>query len=392
MMGKHNLGLCEKKKLLFDLSSVQPVGNSRRHGGGKYGEVVLKRIVARGLPIACVYDGDRWMNPEIEKVLRLHNIELYDLRQQSLQEVVNNHSFGVLFSPLPNSKLLSTENISIIGTIHGLRRLETPADTLCLRYRNLSFKDIVFLIAKKSFPGLMAKRLCSYYLKDWEKDNFQIITVSNHTANAIKYFFPELKDKNIPVFYSPSTSSTNELQRVYNEKYFMMVSGNRCEKNNLRAIMALDRLFTLGYLKDYKVKITGAKDSSNFRYKLMNKQRFDFLGYVDDSELEQLYHDAYALVYPSLNEGFGYPPLEAMHYGVPVLTSSYSSISEVCQGAAMYFNPFAVEEIANRLLQIADDDAHKIYSDLAVQQYLFVTERQEHDLDTLIDYIYENIF
>ena len=56
----------------------------------------------------------------------------------------------------------------------------------------------------------------------------------------------------------------------------MMVSGNRCEKNNLRAIMALDRLFTMGYLYDFKVKITGAKDASNFRYKLMNKQRFEF--------------------------------------------------------------------------------------------------------------------
>lgn len=378
--------------LLFDLSSVQPVGTTKRHGGGKYGEIVFKRILERGLPVACIYDGNRWLNPEIESIAKHHNIELYDLSKQSLQEVVDNHSFDVLFSPLPNRALLSTENISIIGTIHGLRRLETPADTLCLRYRNLSFKDIVFLIAKKYFPELMTKRLCSYYLKDWKKDNCQIITVSNHTANAIKYFFPELKDKNIPVFYSPSSSSTNELQRVYNEKYFMMVSGNRCEKNNLRAIMALDRLFTVGYLKDYKVKITGAKDASNFRYRLKNKQRFDFMGYVDDNELEQLYHDAYALIYPSLNEGFGYPPLEAMHYGVPVLTSSYSSISEVCQGAALYFNPFAVEEIANRLLQIADEDTHKRYSDLAIQQYLFITERQVHDLDTLIDYIYESHF
>ena len=388
MMGKHNTGLFEKKKLLFDFSSVQPVGTSKRHGGGKYGEIVFKRILERGLPVACIYDGNRWLNPEIESIAKHHNIELYDLSKQSIQEIVDNHSFDVLFSPLPSSHLLSTKNISIIGTIHGLRRLETPADIQCLRYRNLSLKDIVFLIAKKLFSESMTKRLCSFYLKDWERDNCHIVTVSNHTANVIKYFFPELKDKKIPVFYSPSTSSTNELQRVYNEKYFMMVSGNRCEKNNLRAIMALDRLFTMGYLYDFKVKITGAKDASNFRYKLMNKQRFEFLGYVDDNELEQLYHDAYSLVYPSLNEGFGYPPLEAMHYGVPVLASSYSSISEVCQGAAMYFNPFAVEEIANRLLQIADEDTHKRYSDLAAKQYLFITEEQVHDLDGIINYIY----
>lgn len=148
-------------------------------------------------------------------------------------------------------------------------------------------------------------------------------------------------------------------------------------------------MFDRGYLQEYKVKITGAKDGSNYRYSIRNKDRFDFLGYVDDTELEQLYHDAYSLVYPSLNEGFGYPPLEAMHYGVPVLASSYSSISEVCQGAVMYFNPFAVEEIANRILQIANQEVRDKYSLLAKKQYKWITEKQNHDLDALINFIFE---
>ena len=194
----------------------------------------------------------------------------------------------------------------------------------------------------------------------------------------------------IPVFYSPSTSKSEITQRKYDEKYLMMVSGNRCEKNILRAIMALDDLFDIGCIKEFKVKITGAKDSSNFRYIIRNKDRFEFMGYVDDYELEQLYHDAYSLIYPSLNEGFGYPPLEAMHYGVPVLASSYSSISEICQGAAMYFNPFAVEEIANRILQISNKEVHDKYSILAKSQYRVIREKQENDLDGLIRYIYEH--
>ena len=167
-----------------------------------------------------------------------------------------------------------------------------------------------------------------------------------------------------------------------------MVSGNRCEKNNLRAIMAFDRLFTMGYLQGFQVKITGTKNSSNYRYKIQNVDRFDFLGYVDEEELEQLYHDAYCFVYPSLNEGFGYPPLEAMHYGVPVLASSYSSINEVCQGAVMYFNPFAIEEIANRILQIENKEIRERYSKLAKEQYLKITEMQKKDLDGLIDFIF----
>lgn len=248
---------------------------------------------------------------------------------------------------------------------------------------------MVIYAMKTLSPILFRAKLCRHYLKDWQSPNFQIVTVSNHTANAIKYFLPELKTKSIPVFYSPSTSVGEITQRKYDEKYFMLVSGNRCDKNNLRAIMALDDLFDRGYLQGYKVKITGAKDSFNYRYSIRNRGRFEFLGYVDDTELEQLYHDAYSLVYPSLNEGFGYPPLEAMHYGVPVLASSYSSISEVCQGAVMYFNPFAIEEIANRILQISIQEVHEKYSILAKRQYQVITEKQAHDLDALIDFIYE---
>lgn len=376
------------RTILFDLTAVQPIGVSKRHGGGIYGEIVFKRIVERGLDVACFYDGRKWINPEICKIIEDNKIKLYDVSKESLQEIVDKNSYSIIYSALPTKSLMQIEGIKIVGTIHGLRRLETPADSYCLRYKNVSKKDLMFFFSKILFKKRITKKLCEYYLQSWKKDNCQFVTVSNHTSNAIKFFLPELKHKNIPVFYSPSTSSSEVFDKKYQEKYFLLVSGNRCEKNNLRAIMAFDKLFTLGYLQDYKVKITGAKDSSNFRYKIKNLSRFEFLGYVDDQELKQLYNDAYCLVYPSLNEGFGYPPLEAMHYGVPVLASSYSSISEVCQGAAMYFNPFAIEEIANRVLQITDESVHRQYSALARSQYVKITDKQNSDLDKMVDYLY----
>lgn len=89
------------------------------------------------------------------------------------------------------------------------------------------------------------------------------------------------------------------------------MSGNRWEKNNLRAVMAFDRLVTDGRLpQDVKMIVTGIRDNI-FKYRVKNPDRFVFLGYVDDDVLEQLYTDAYLFVYPSLNEGFGYPPIEA---------------------------------------------------------------------------------
>ena len=168
----------------------------------------------------------------------------------------------------------------------------------------------------------------------------------------------------------------------------MLVSAFVPFKNGLRAIVALDRLFSAGNLKDVKVKVTGLSTSQKYRYKIENPDKFDFLGFVSDEELEQLYHDAYCLVYPSLNEGFGYPPVEAMHYGVPVLASPFTSITEVCADAAIYFNPFSIEEIMGRILYIMNEEVRKLYSAKAFEQYNKIHLKQEEDLNKLVDYIF----
>lgn len=375
--------------LLYDLTATQPMSGSTRHGGGKYGEIVLKRMIAREFPLVCFYDGEKWLNPDIKNMLYENNVKLYDINKQGLKEIIKSSKTNVLYSALPSKKLIEQTDIKVIGTIHGLRRLETPPDSYLFKYRNLNWKDWFFYFFKKFASGLLRKRLCSYYIQAWKNPDFQMVTVSHHTSNAIKVFLPELKYKDIPVFYSPSTTEYEITEKRYCDKYFMMISGNRLEKNNLRAIIALDRLFTNGFLDGFNVRVTGTKKASDFRYKIQNPKRFQFMGYVNDKELEQLYHDAYCLIYPSVNEGFGYPPLEAMHYGTPVISSSFCSIPEVCGKASLYFNPFAIEEIANRVLQIADLETRIHYSHLASKQYRTITERQKRDLDGLIDYIYK---
>ena len=101
-----------------------------------------------------------------------------------------------------------------------------------------------------------------------------------------------------------------------------------------------------------------------------------------------MYHDAYCLIYPSLNEGFGYPPLEAMHWGTPVIASSFTSIPEICQNAAIYFNPYSIKEIMNRILLLTDEMNYDLYKERSLKQYKFITDKQDKDLDGLIDYIY----
>jgi glycosyltransferase involved in cell wall biosynthesis len=85
--------------------------------------------------------------------------------------------------------------------------------------------------------------------------------------------------------------------------------------------------------------------------------RIHRVGRLGDAELKALYEAALALVFPSLYEGFGLPPLEAMSCGCPVLASNASSVPEVCGDAALYFDPLSVDAMTAALRQLVGDAA-----------------------------------
>ncbi len=77
-----------------------------------------------------------------------------------------------------------------------------------------------------------------------------------------------------------------------------------------------------------------------------------FSGYIPDADMSGVYAGADAFVFPSFYEGFGYPPLEAMSYNVPVAVSRTSSLPEVVGDAGLYFDPESVDSMADRLMDI----------------------------------------
>ena len=84
--------------------------------------------------------------------------------------------------------------------------------------------------------------------------------------------------------------------------------------------------------------------------------RVEFTGYVDDDQLKQLYRKAKLFLFPSLYEGFGLPPLEAMACGCPVIVSKAASLPEICGDAAYYVNPYDVEDIAKGIYTVLTDE------------------------------------
>jgi glycosyltransferase involved in cell wall biosynthesis len=76
-----------------------------------------------------------------------------------------------------------------------------------------------------------------------------------------------------------------------------------------------------------------------------------------------------------------------MRYGVPVAASGTSSIPEICQNAAIYFDPYNVGEIKNRILQLLNKNIYTEYSIRATERYKIVSEKQKQDLKKIVDFI-----
>ena len=84
-----------------------------------------------------------------------------------------------------------------------------------------------------------------------------------------------------------------------------------------------------------------------------------YAGYLSDAQTSSLYRMARFFVYPSIFEGFGYPVLEAMASGTPVITSNTSSLAEIAGGAAELVDPLDVDALAHAMVRVADDDARR---------------------------------
>ena len=111
---------------------------------------------------------------------------------------------------------------------------------------------------------------------------------------------------------------------------------------------------------------------------------FDFYGYVPGDELERAYANCEVFFYPTLNEGFGSPPLEAMKYSKTCIISAVCSLPEIYGAAVYYCNPYDIMEMKNRLLQAIDN---KIPVELVISQHNIIREKQNADLRELCEII-----
>jgi glycosyltransferase involved in cell wall biosynthesis len=145
----------------------------------------------------------------------------------------------------------------------------------------------------------------------------------------------------------------------FNGKMILYIGLIRPHKNLLRVLEALRLLISEGEKDYFLVLVGGEKNDYIFlkktAFKLGISKHVFFTGRLPDTEVVALMNAADVFVFPSLEEGFGLPPLEAMACGTPVVTSELSSLPEVVGDAALLVDPKNVEEIASAIKQVLVD-------------------------------------
>lgn len=135
--------------------------------------------------------------------------------------------------------------------------------------------------------------------------------------------------------------------------YLLAVSSMAAHKNFRLVLDAL----ALMPNPPFDVAIAGGANAKVFgNADRVDDKRIHWLGYVSDDELAALYQQAWAFVFPSIYEGFGIPPLEAMQWGCPVVAARAASIPEVCGDAALYFDPRSAADLVQQLQRLVSDD------------------------------------
>lgn len=390
---------------LYDLTATQPTPDSKFHGAGTYGEIVFLKLLqifdAQKVAFFVAYDSKRYINEELINAADKLNLTFLDIQKESPKEICSKYKIDRFYSALLDESIpWEFANAQVITTVHGLRGLEMPLDRIALNYDKSVKTKIKDFLKLYIFNKRQIAKIYKGYKRFFVND-YKIITVSNHSKASIISFFPKVKDEDIKVFSSPTFDQLKDdsvletpllkINNITAKKYFILTSGARWIKNNMRAIFAFDDLFMKNdqLLKDFKVVITGVPDKTVFTRYIKNKDKFVFFDYVERNLLASLEANAYAFVYPSLNEGFGYPPVEAMKYGVPVAASGTSSIPEICGDAALYFDPYSISEIKNRIIQLCNTELYNNWVEKAKAQYNKVSMMQKKDLDSMAEYLLE---
>lgn len=224
-------------------------------------------------------------------------------------------------------------------------RVTTVHDLVFIKYPE-TVDALILATQAKRLKKIIADK--THIIADSRSTKADLMEIYGLPATSIDVVYPGLDSA-----YTPK--SETEIARVkakYNlpDNYVLSIGTNEPRKN-------LDRLIKACIDLDQALVLTGrygwGAGSESTSSKVIST------GYVDEADLPGLYSGAKVFAYPSLYEGFGFPVLEAMACGTPVVTSNVSSLPEIVGQAGVLIDPMSVEDIKNGILKaIAQRDTY----------------------------------
>lgn len=220
------------------------------------------------------------------------------------------------------------------------RRVTTMHDMTLLNTYN-SDKNWLIFHAKQSVGRFVFKRVAR--MSDY------IIAISENTKREYQAFTP-IPDDKISVIYEAGEFTKGKLE-PYDVPFkdFIMYVGQQPDYKNLRRLAEAHQLLLKKY-PDLGLVFVGRMNEDTKRnkahYDKLGYKNIHFTGFLPDAQRDWLFTQCKAYVFPSLMEGFGLPPLEAIIHDTPVISSNASCLPEILGDAAEYFNPLDIEEMA----------------------------------------------
>jgi len=241
------------------------------------------------------------------------------------------------------------ENVDLYWSPHYLHPIFLKCKYL------LTIHDLYHL--KKS--NNILKNIYSYlYFAHIRYYKYNLIAVSKFTKDELLKL--KFKNDSITMIHNGLDDKYEKLN-LKNENYILTVGNLKKNKNILRLVEAYESI-----QNDINLDLYIIGDYKNIRNKdklalskIKKNKRIHLLGVLKKDEIKKYYNSANFYIHPSIYEGFGYPPLEAMSCGCPVLSSKEGSLSEVCKDAALYFDAYNYKDIALKMKDFISNTSYR---------------------------------
>jgi glycosyltransferase involved in cell wall biosynthesis len=412
-----------KRNILIDLFFCQP----GFHGGGEYGKAVFRKLIEsyeaqHGVQLWVAADPRQHIDGWVWELCMEHACPVIDVDSyDKIVGLVQTDRFDVFFCPAivvytgyeymrrVGGKLpFRCKKTKIIGGLFDLRDLELVSlrkEIQAYRYQlgcsrgddpeSSNDGTDAFLSSvdepelREMYQGILANEAVT-----------KLITISEYSRSSMDRQLSDVGEK-IEVLYAPMKARPVPAPfaldgiDLASDPFALVLNMARIEKNAAGAIRAFEHMVSQygseSILKpNFKVLLVGGAAFRDAGLEdVQCRDLFLFLPHLPPEHLEYLLQQAQFLVYVSFNEGFGYPPIEAMSYGTPSLVSNCTSIPEVCGDAAIYCDPFDLESIVvgiEKMLRYGVD------KERLERRYKEVRSRQESDLAALVAEILEKEF